>query len=74
MEESLSYSEAYVAMFNFLEGISFKFGNDAQIGGVLGSMSFLSDQEPVDQSFWKLWLESIERARRGDSNILLEVN
>ena len=73
MEENLSYNEAYVAMFNFLEELSSKFGNDAEIGGILGSMSFLSDEEPIDQSFWKIWLESVERAKRGDSDIILKL-
>lgn len=73
MEESLSYREAYVAMFNFLDELSSKFGNDAEIGGILGSLSFLNDEKPIDQSFWKLWVESVERAKRDDSDINLKL-
>ena len=73
MEESLSYKEAYLAMFNFLDELSSKFGNDAEIGGILGSMSFLNDEKPVDPSFWKIWLEAIERAKLGNSDISLKL-
>ena len=71
MEENLSYNEAYVAMFNFLDELSSKFGSDAELGAILGSMSFLSDHKPIDPTFWKIWLESVEKAKRGDSDILL---
>ena len=43
VEERLTNQEAYKAMFFFLDELSLKFGNDAELGGILGSMSFLND-------------------------------
>jgi hypothetical protein len=73
MEERLTCTEAYAAMFNFLDALSAEFGNDAEIGGILGSMSLLDDGEPVDKSFWHIWLESVEKAKKGDSNSMLKL-
>ncbi len=67
----LSEKEAYCAMFYYLD-FYYQRGPSLEIGGMLGSMSFLQDGLPADRGVWQDWLKAVEKAKEvGASEAML---
>jgi len=65
MKEEININEAYLAMYAFLEELYVKYGFD-QFGGLLGSMSLLSDGSTADPAIWEDWIQCVQRVKGGD--------
>lgn len=73
MDSQLNDKEAYKAMYTFLDELYNSFGNDVELGAVLGSMSFLGDDKPADAALWDIWLLAIDKVKKGESDIYLKL-
>ena len=62
MAYQLNEKEAYAAMIAFLEKYH-ELTKSQDIGGLLGSMQFLTDGKPADPALWSDWLMAIDSAR-----------
>lgn len=71
MSTTLNEREAYTAMYIFLDEMYRIFGSDAEIGGILGSMSFAGEL-PIDRSLWLIGLKSIEKAKNEHVDISIK--
>jgi hypothetical protein len=67
----LNKEQAYLAMWAFLDK-QFSLGW-RNLGGLLGSMSTLTDGTPMDQAFVADWQEAVEAALSGkvDARVVL---
>lgn len=65
----LTKEVAYRGMYFFLERI-YSLTENSELGGLLGSMSLLSDGSPADSALWSDWEEAIKRAM-GEERIAL---
>jgi hypothetical protein len=61
--------QAYAAMFHFLEGV-YERTKSNDIGGLLGSLSLLTDGSPADPAFIKDWREAVQFALAGEAATL----
>ncbi len=59
----LTQDQAYLAMYAFLDK-QFSLGCQ-ELGGILGSMSLLSDGSPADRAFVQEWHEAVAAALSG---------
>ena len=73
MEEMLSTKDAYKAMFVFLERI-YNITKSDELGILLGSMSLLDNNKPVDSAMWEDWLKAIEKVKLTNTNINLQLS
>jgi hypothetical protein len=60
----LSETEAYLAMFAFLEG-HFSRTQSSDIGALLGELSVLPDGQPADPAVKSDWASAIAQAKTG---------
>lgn len=72
MGEQISVRQAYLAMYSFLDELYTKYEFD-QLGGLLGSLSLLSDGSPADQAAWSDWLRAVERAKGDQVHAALRI-
>ena len=63
---------AYLAMYDFLERYYRLTGSD-DVGGLLGSMSFLADGSTADPAISEEWEECVARASAGQIDALLRI-
>lgn len=68
----LTEREAYAAMYAFLADLYERTKSDA-LGAFLGGMSFLPDGQTADPALWHDWLECVERARKGEVDLRLNL-
>ena len=61
---NLTPKEAYAAMYAYLEKV-YKLTKSDDIGGLLGSMSTLSDGMTADPAVYRDWLECINKVKQG---------
>ena len=66
MDDRITITEAYKAMYLYLENLYKLTGSD-DLAGFLGSMSMLEDGKPVDETIWEDWLEAIDQAKKNVS-------
>ena len=66
-EQLLTETEAYLAMYSFLEEY-YKLTNSDEIGGLLGSMSLLQDGGSADPEILGEWKEAVDRVLKGKVN------
>ena len=71
-DTSLSTLEAYHAMYAFLAR-QYELGCE-ELGGLLGSMSLLTNAETADPALWQDWVEAVAAARSGavDAHLKLQ--
>ncbi len=72
MHVQLSKDQAYQAMYSFLEGYYQLTGSD-EIGGLLGSMSLLSDGATTDPAILSEWLEAVQKAKNNEVDAQLKM-
>lgn len=72
MDDMISSKQAYLAMYSFLAELYSKYEFD-QLGGLLGSMSLLSDGSPADPAVWEDWLRAIEKAKADQADEMLRL-
>lgn len=72
MDDRITITEAYKAMYLYLENL-YKLTGSADLAGFLGSMSMLQDGKPVDETVWEDWLEAIDQAKK-NANINLKID
>lgn len=73
MSETLTASQAYLAMFAFLES-QFRRNRSEELAALLGSLSLLPDGRPVDTAVSSEWRAAVEAARSGKVRANLEVS
>ena len=68
---TLTYQEAFKAMFFFLEQEYELSGGNDYLGGLLGSMSWTTFEPPgpADPGAWEDWLKAIAKAKKDASNL-----
>ena len=59
----LNELEAFKAMFSFLENYYEQTQAD-DIGTLLGSLTLLEDNRPIDSGMWEEWLEAIKKIKK----------
>jgi hypothetical protein len=52
--------EAFKVMFSFLEKYYEQTQSD-DIGSLLGDLTLLDDDRPIDSAMWEEWLEAVEK-------------
>jgi hypothetical protein len=62
MAETVTVRDAFVAMINFLDEYYERTGAD-EIGMLLGGMSLLADDTPLDPAYKSEWLEAVKKAQ-----------
>jgi hypothetical protein len=70
MNFQLTEKEAYAAMYAYLEKL-YEITKSDDVGGLLGSMSMLSDGSTADPAIWDEWIECITLAKQGKVNYTL---
>jgi hypothetical protein len=70
--DPITVQEAYAAMYRYLERLYERTGGD-ELGGLLGSMSLLSDGQTVNPAAWTDWIRAVEESRAGRGNLQLEL-
>ena len=70
MDIQLSEKEAYAAMYIYLEKF-YEITKSDDVGGLLGSMSILSDGSTADPAIWEEWIECIILAKQGNVDLSL---
>jgi len=63
MDDKITITEAYKAMYLYLENLYKLTGSD-DLAGFLGGMSMIQDGKPVDEAIWEDWLEAIDQAKK----------
>ncbi|MGE0142777.1 MAG: hypothetical protein AB7T19_05750 [Planctomycetota bacterium] len=66
--EWLSVSDAYRAMFRFLEAC-FERTKAGEVAVLFGSMNLADDGRPMDPAMWQDWLMAVQEAISGDPDI-----
>ncbi len=64
-ETLLTVTEAYQSLYEFLRRVYTESQWDS-ISDLLSAISTLNDGRVVDEAFWDMWIESIERAKNGE--------
>ena len=72
MSNSINERQAYEAMYCFLQDYYFSTKIDA-IGSLLGDLSLMGDDKPVDQAVWGIWLNCVEKARNREVDPYLKL-
>ena len=72
MDDRITITEAYKAMYLYLENLYKLTGSD-DLADFLGSMSMLKDGKPVEETVWEDWLEAIDQAKK-NANINLKID
>ena len=62
MDKKLSVTEAYQAMYIFLQNL-YERTNSDDLGGFLGEMSLLQDEKPADPAVWEDWIKAIKQLK-----------
>jgi len=73
MDESLTFKEAYLAMFAYLSATYHQCGGE-ELGGLLGSMSLLADGGTADPAVWPDWIDAIQKAKSGRVTARLDLS
>ena len=61
----LSSTDAYLAMFSFLEDYYRRTKSD-EIGSILSGLCLMSDGKPMDPAYWDEWEQAVQKAINGD--------
>lgn len=61
-EKTLTKSEAYLAMYYFLEDL-YNLTKSGDLGGFLGGMTILEDGRTADPAAWEDWLNAIKKVK-----------
>ncbi len=69
----LTEQQAYLAMFAFLVA-EYELAKSDEIGGLLGSMSLLSDGTPADPAVLQQWRDAVSLALGGQVNAALNLD
>ena len=72
MNEKLTVTEAYLAMYSFLEN-EYKMTKSDEIGCLLGGMSFLEDGGTADPAAWESWENAIRNMKTGRVDASLKI-
>lgn len=64
MNELLSVTDAYKAMYHFLNK-TYQLTHSDDIGSLLGWMSTLDDGTTADPAIWDDWLEAVDAVTKG---------
>ena len=72
-EDLLTVTEAYAAMYTFLDRI-FAATHSDELGGLLGGMSLLPDGNPADPAAWSDWLHAVAIVKAGRANLELKLS
>lgn len=67
--KSLTEKQAYSAMVFFLDNIYKRMPTD-ELGGLLGSMSWMGDEEPVDAAYVEEWKQAVQKVLNGEKPFL----
>jgi hypothetical protein len=70
MIDSMNETEAYAAMFAFLEAVYERTESD-DLGALLGGMSLLEDGGTADPSAWTEWKAAVRKVK--ESSVRLEL-
>lgn len=70
--KTLSETQAYAAMFAFLEN-RYRLTASDDIGALLGSMSLLPSGRTADPAIWLDWLDAIKRAESGGVGVEMKL-
>lgn len=70
--DRLTDREAYAAMFAFLVHW-YEMTRSEDLAGLLGSMSLLADDRPLDPAVWEDWLAAIRDAKAGCVDLQLRL-
>ncbi len=70
MEETLTFKEAYAAMYAYLKALYELTGSD-DLAGFLGGMALLEDGTPADPGVWADWMRAVQKARHGQVDMTL---
>lgn len=60
-------------MYSFLEA-EYELTKSDDLGGLLGSLSFLADGSTADPAMWSAWENACERVSRGDVDANLHLS
>jgi len=65
-DDSLTFEQAYCAMFYFLEK-EYMLTKSDDIGGLLGSLDWAmwDDAKPADPAAWEDWMIAVKKAKKG---------
>ncbi|MFK8031986.1 MAG: hypothetical protein AB8G18_17280 [Gammaproteobacteria bacterium] len=69
-DETLTVKQAYLAMYSFLENYYTVTKSD-EIGGLLGSMSLLSDGVTADPAISQEWQEAVAKVKEDRVDAML---
>lgn len=69
MDDQITITQAYRAMFLFLEKKWDITGKPDELGSLLGSMSTLEGGSTADPAVWGQWLEAVKTARAGTAEV-----
>lgn len=73
MECKLTNTQAYEAMFDFIEQV-YRRTNSDDLASLLGSMSTTADGKPADPALEEDWLTSVDRVMRKKVNTGLNLH
>ncbi|GAA3933395.1 hypothetical protein [Litoribacillus peritrichatus] len=71
-EPKLTKNQAFLAMYSFLDEY-YQLTKSDDVGGLLGSMSILSDGHVADPAIQEDWDEAIEKVISGKVNAELQI-
>ena len=72
MNNTLTTEQVYTAMFSFLDDYYNRTKSD-DVGGLLGGMSLMNDDKPMDMAIWRDWLESVAKVQAGQVDAYLKL-
>lgn len=73
MNETLTVVQAYKAMYAYLVHL-YEMTNSDDLGGFLGSMSFLASGGTADPAIWSDWLEAVRKANADEVDADLHID
>lgn len=72
MKHQLDEKSAFKAMYCFLNEY-YNATNIGAIGSLLGSLSLMEDEKPLDPAMWDEWLECVKKASAGEVDAYLRI-
>jgi len=61
MSESLTYNQAYKAIFEFIQAYYFRKDRPDKLGSMLGDIQLIDDGKPADPAMWDDWLYAVRK-------------
>ena len=68
MNETLTFKEAYKAMFIFVREYYYRTGRPDSIGNLLSDTQLLESGIPADPASWQDWLDAVNKVIEDFSN------